>query len=268
MNKRQLIAGALGTALLVSALPGLAFAQDEEMTYAAEDVQWALGTLAGEPVPEDVEVTMLLSGGEVNGSAGCNSYFGNYEIDEAGLTFPEPFGVTAMICEGPQQETEDAYLPLLQTTAGWVVDDEGMLHLSDAEGTEILVYGQPPVDITATDIATLTAELESLQMQIDEASEAVDELIAAAESVNVKKITNRIAANEDSIAALEKKTKGLNVDNLKSRIKANEEAIASLTKQVNNLKNRVKALEENDKVQDERLTAIEEAIPVPEQPLP
>ena len=264
MNKPQLLAGALSAALLVSALPGLALGQDEETSYAAEDVQWVLNTLAGADVAEGVEVTLTLSGGDATGNAGCNSYFGTYEIDETSLTFPSPFGSTMMLCQSPAQETEDAYLPLLGGTAGWSVDEAGMLRLTDAEGTETLVYSEQPIDITATDVDALNAELESLQTQIDEATVAVEELTAAAESVNVKKITNRIGANEEAIAALQDQTKGLNVDNIKKRLKALETAVADLDKQLQNTKKRVKTLEDIAADHEARIAAIEAQVPIPE----
>ena len=256
MSKRQMVAGVMSASLLVAALPGLAFAQDAE-PYAAEQVEWLLQSWSdGEAmmdIPEGVETTLFLSGGDVNGSAGCNSYFGSYDIDESSLSFG-PMGVTAMICGEPAQSVEDAYLPLLETTAGWSVDDEGMLSLTDAAGTVVLVYGEPPVDITGTEVDALVAELENLQAQIDEASAEVAALAEDAASVNVKKITNRISANESDIAALQETTKGLNVANLKKRISANESDIA--------------ALQESDKKQDERITALEEAaleaVPLPE----
>jgi len=266
MNKRQLAAGVLSASLLVAALPGLASAQDEE-PYAAENVEWLLSSYAQDgtmaDVPEGVETTLLLSGGQAAGSAGCNSYFGAYEIDAESLTFPEPFGATRMLCQGPSQVVEDAYLSLLSATAGWVVQD-GMLNLSDAEGVTMLVFAEPPVPVTASDIAALTAELESLQTQIDEARTEVAALTEAAESVNVKRITNRIGANEDAIAALEQKTKGLNVDNLKRRISAAEAAIVELDKQMTNVKKRVKDLEAIAKDHEARISAIEEQVPVPE----
>ena len=155
MNKRQLFAGVLSASLLVSALPGLALAQDEttsDDSAMPEDTEWALASLAGETVPAEVETTLLLSGGEAVGNAGCNSYFGGYELDGEMLGFPTPFGLTQKFCEGPAQEVEDAYLPLLQETATWSIDDEGALSLADADGTVQLVFGEALVDVTATDV--------------------------------------------------------------------------------------------------------------------
>ncbi len=274
MNKRRLMAGALGASLLASAVPGLALAQDEE-PFAAEGVQWVLDTLSAEAIPEFVEVTLFLNGGEVVGNAGCNSYFGGYEIDAESLTFPEPFGSTQAICEEPVQAIEDAYLPLLQTTATWSVDDEGVLSLADADGNVALTYGEAAVDVTATDLDALTATLDDLQAQIDTATEAVATLTKAAESVDVNAFDKRVNTLEKDVTKLQNQAGEVNVPKQKKRIDANETAIAANTKAITNLSNqldklkdRVKALEASDKDQEKRIAALEEAVfeaaPLPE----
>ena len=88
MNTRKSRAGALAASMLLGALPGVALAQDAEAEITPEGVEWTLTTLAGDAVPAEVETTLFLSGGEVVGNAGCNSYFGSYEIDGDALTFP------------------------------------------------------------------------------------------------------------------------------------------------------------------------------------
>jgi heat shock protein HslJ/uncharacterized coiled-coil protein SlyX len=283
MNKRPLIAVALSSSLLLAALPGLAFGQDDPASsLSPEGAEWALTTLAGETIPAEIGTTLFLSGGEVVGNASCNSYFGSYELVDDALTFPTPFGVTQKFCDGPVQAVEDAYLPLLQTTATWSIDEEGALSLADADGVVQLVYGEAAIDITATDVDALTAALGDLQNQIDEANAEVAALEAEAASINVNKFDKRLTATEASVKGLENKTKGLNVDGLKSRISANEKAIADLQKKASNLTNRVKALEntdanlkkrinaleKTDQNHEKRIAALEEASPTPEQPLP
>lgn len=270
MNKRSLLAGALSASLLAGALPGLALAQEEAVLYPVEGVQWQLQTLAGGDVPEGVEVTLFMNGGNVNGSAGCNSYFGGYVIDATSLTFPDPFGVTQKLCDEPAQSVEDQYLPALQATAGWTVDDEGLLRLTDADGNESLVFGEPPVEITATDIAALAETLASLQAQIDQAEAEVVAVAEATANIPVNQFDKRVKAVEKRVADLEDKTKGLNVDGLKKRISANEKAIAELQAQVETLqktidrfRDRIKALEEADKDHVKRIKALEEAVFVP-----
>ena len=118
-------------------------------------------------------------------------------------------------------------------------------------GSAIGVAGQSEVETRPAAIASVD---ELFSVTLDEASAEVTALAEDAASVNVKKITNRIGANEDDIAALQEKTTGLSIANLKKRIGANEDAIA--------------ALQESDRKQDERITALEEAaleaVPLPE----
>jgi heat shock protein HslJ len=263
MHKRQLFAGALTAGLLVSALPGLVFAQDDDAAASPEGVEWTLTTLAGEPVPEGVETTLLLSGGEAVGNAGCNSYFGSYELDGDSLTFPDPFGVTRMFCEGPQMEVEDAYLPLLQATATWSIDDEGALSLADADGAVQLVYAEAPVDITASDVDALVATLGDLQTQIDEASAEVAALTAAAESIDVNRFDRRLNAAEQSISGLEEQVGDVNSVNLRRRIVALEETVARLDRTIDRFRERIIALEDTTKEQNRRLKALEDAVFVP-----
>ena len=63
-------------------------------------------------VPDELMVTLLLDAGEASGSAGCNAYFGGYEITAESLAFG-PLGSTLALCEPPEQDVEDAYLALL-----------------------------------------------------------------------------------------------------------------------------------------------------------
>ena len=137
----------------------MALAQDEDTQVTPEGVEWTLATLAGEAVPESVTTTLFMSGGEVVGDAGCNSYFGSYELDGDALTFPTPFGSTLKMCEEEAMAVEDAYLPLLQATASWAIDEEGALSLADADGAVHLVYGEATVDVTASDVDALVATL-------------------------------------------------------------------------------------------------------------
>jgi heat shock protein HslJ/uncharacterized coiled-coil protein SlyX len=259
----------MSVSLMTAALPGLASAQDETVVYPVEGVQWQLSSYldggAIVDVPEGVEVSLLMNGGEAVGNAVCNSYFGSYEIGAESLTFPNSFGSTQAFCAGPGEAVAAVYLSLLQPVEGWTVDEAGMLELTGPDGEVSLIYGEAPVTITATDLEALADELANLQAQIDQAE-------ADLESLNVQKMNNRISANEESIDKLDKKTKGLNVDGLKKRISANEKAIADesakvadLNKTVNKLRDRIKALEESDADQEARITALEAA---PEQPQP
>ncbi len=260
MNTRKLIAGALGASLLIGAMPGMALAQDDGTEATPEGIDWVLSTLAGDAVPEGVEVTLVLSGGEAVGSAGCNSYFGSYELDGDALTFPDPFGLTQRLCDDSVMAVEDAYLPLLQETASWSIDDAGALSLADADGTVGLVYGEAPIDVTGSDVEALVATLGDLQTQIDEASAQVAAVAAETEAIPVNKFDKRVKKLED-------KTEGLNVEGLKKRISALEKEtadqaakIADINLTINKLRDRIRVLEASDAEQEERISALEEAV--------
>jgi len=264
MNKRQLIAGALSASLMVSVLPGPALGQDEPAdSLSPEGVEWTLSTLAGEAVPESVETTLFLSGGEVVGNAGCNSYFGSYELEGDALTFPNPFGVTLKLCEEPAMAVEGAYLPLLQDTATWSIDEEGALSLADAEGTVQLVYGEAPVDVTQTDVDALVSTLENLQAQIDQASAEVSALAEEAASIDVSRFDRRLGAVEENVAGVQEQLGNVNVVNLRRRVAALEETVERLDRTSTRFSERIAELEKTAREHNRRLDALEDLVPVP-----
>lgn len=266
MNERQLTAGALSAALLVSLLPGLALAQDDELSdgLSPEGVEWTLVTLAGEPVPDGVETTLFLSGGEVVGSAGCNSYFGSYELEGNALTFPNPFGTTLKMCEEPVMAVESAYLPLLQETAIWLIDDDGALSLADGEGTVQLIYGEASVDVTASDVDALMTTLETLQQQIDEASAEVAALAEEAASIDVNRFDRRLGAVEEEVANVQEQLGGVNAVNLRRRIATVEETVERLDRTSTRFSERIAELERMAREQNRRLNSLEQATAAPE----
>ena len=106
-------------ALLV--LAGLtALAGCQELASPLEDYEWVLTSHGKywEPlgVLPNTEVTAYFDSGtkEVSGSAGCNRYFGSYEVDGLTLTITGPIGVTEMWCGEEIGEQERVYLEALQ----------------------------------------------------------------------------------------------------------------------------------------------------------
>lgn len=267
MKFKKLLAGALGTSLVLGALPGMAAAQDEPLALSPEGVEWTLTTLAGEPVTEGVEVTLFLSGGEVVGNAGCNSYFGSYELSEDSLVFPNPFGTTLKLCEDEVMAVEGQYLPLLQATIDWSINDEGALSLTDEDGVVQLVYNEAPIDITTSDVEALVAALGDLQAQIDAASAQVAAVAEETANIPVNRFDKRVQAVErrsenqgQRITDVERKTQNLNVQNLQRRISALEETVTRLDRTIDRFRDRIIALEEFDRAQEVRLRALEEEV--------
>lgn len=264
MNTRRLTAGALSAALLLGALPGMALAQDADAQITPEGVEWTLATLAGEAMPEAVTTTLFMSGGEVVGDAGCNSYFGSYELDGDALTFPTPFGSTLKLCEDEAMAVEGAYLPLLQATASWAIDEEGTLSLADADGAVQLVYVEELVDVTASDVDALVATLGDLQSQIDEAAAEVAAVAAETAAIPVNRFDKRVSDVERRadthgrrITELERRTEGLNVQGLQRRISALEETVTRLDRTIDRFRDRILALESTAQDHEQRLAALE-----------
>ena len=99
---------------------------------ALEDTKWVLQSY-GEPgnltdVIVDTEITaeFVSSEGTVKGSAGCNSYFGSYELEDSQLSIPGPIGATEMYCAEPEgvMDQEQAYLAILQLAESYEINGD------------------------------------------------------------------------------------------------------------------------------------------------
>jgi len=78
-----------------------------------EGMTWRLVQLdRNRPVPKDVAVTAIFQKGQVNGSAGCNRYFGNFSGTPYALKVG-PFGATRRMCEANVMAVEDPFLRAL-----------------------------------------------------------------------------------------------------------------------------------------------------------
>lgn len=158
-------------ALLVSVMIGtasiVAVAQDAATEPEGPNWQLTQYTVDGAlvAVPDDVPASLLLENGQAGGSAGCNTFFGSYQIDGQAITFGEDFGSTKRFCGGDAQVVEAAYLATLPTMTGWAISD-GALSLSDAAGAIGLVYGSTMDEVAPTDIDRILALLESMQAQV------------------------------------------------------------------------------------------------------
>jgi len=110
-----------------------------------EDTTWILEAY-GKPdnlrvVLEGSEITAIFGSaeGQVNGSAGCNSYFGDYQVNNDKLAI---LGIahTERACFEPEgvMEQENQYLKILRAVVSYQVQD-GELQINS--GDEILIYG-------------------------------------------------------------------------------------------------------------------------------
>ena len=128
--------------LLLSSMIGLA-----SCSYGSsiEDTDWVLQSYGEfgnlKDVLTDTEITaeFVSSEGTVEGSAGCNSYSGSYEVKDSQLSIPGPIAATEMYCMEPEgvMEQERQYLEILQAAKSYSVED-GELHINC--GGQVLVY--------------------------------------------------------------------------------------------------------------------------------
>ena len=115
-----------------------------------EDISWQLeaygdrGSL--QALIEDTKITAEFkkAEGQVVGSAGCNGYFVEYEIDDLELTITPPIGATMMMCFPPPiMEQEQEYLNLLETAETYLVHNEKLI-ISCSDNKEMVFIEEIP----------------------------------------------------------------------------------------------------------------------------
>lgn len=107
---------------------------------------WRLESVGttGESVPvlSGTEITLNFAfGGELRGSAGCNSYFAGYELGEDARILIQQIGTTRMACGDPEgvMAQESQYLIALSQATFFAIDDE-RLTLFDRERNATLHF--------------------------------------------------------------------------------------------------------------------------------
>lgn len=102
-----------------------------------EGIQWYLTEVDGSPVSPtagDKQPHMLLDPVEkqATGFAGCNNFFGSYELNGSSLTFG-PMGATRMACPDLETGLEASVFEALENTREWKIEG-GDLLLLEANG--------------------------------------------------------------------------------------------------------------------------------------
>jgi heat shock protein HslJ len=106
-----------------------------------DDTAWELTTIGGLPLVAGSTITLAFEGGEIDGNAGCNHYFGSYSLNSVGGFQPGAIAMTEMACldtEGVMQQ-ELVYLEYLGSAVK-AVRIGNQLKLQDASGEDILVF--------------------------------------------------------------------------------------------------------------------------------
>jgi heat shock protein HslJ len=117
----------------------------DDSAAALEGTKWTLLSYGTPDSPQvlvgDTEITLEfdVAGGQINGSAGCNSYFGDIEIKGNELSVGM-VGSTEMYCMDPEgvMEQETAYTSALTLVESYQIQDE-QLRITCADG-QVLVF--------------------------------------------------------------------------------------------------------------------------------
>ena len=116
-------------AVLALSIPGVAGASEANLEVTMENTHWQLVRYLDESgqwarALSKPEVDIVLEGGELGGSAGCNRYFGGYELDGEKIRFTSQMGSTQMACVPAVTEQEQRYLALLPQATSWSVEND------------------------------------------------------------------------------------------------------------------------------------------------
>lgn len=78
--------------------------------------------------------------GKFNGNAGCNNFFGSYEVEENKLSLGA-IGSTKMACEEEVMKAETTYLSALESTASYQITGQ-TLQIRDADGNTLITFSK------------------------------------------------------------------------------------------------------------------------------
>lgn len=103
-----------------------------------DGTDWVLTSLDGDSPVGGASFTLAFADGQMNGTAGCNLYFGDY--DQSGNTLSIPMiGMTEMYCMDPQgiMDQEGVYLGILSRVNTFSVVGS-QLRIDTADGAFLL----------------------------------------------------------------------------------------------------------------------------------
>ena len=149
----------LGSTLEIAYAGGSGVLRYSSLHLPLENVRWVLGSIDGQPLPLGVEVTAIFTPGEdsqenaLNGSAGCNGYFGSYTIEGQNLEIG-PLGATQMMCDEQVMQVESAFLAGLESAQSY----ETMLKqltITTASGSLTFFADRAPLEGTLWTLTSL-----------------------------------------------------------------------------------------------------------------
>ena len=130
---RQIVFCFLAVSLFFSCKPA-------EKSASLTGTKWVLESMNGREVKlkePTSEVFMTLEDGKVNGKAGCNSFFGSYELGEGNQLDFGPMGATKMAC--PDMDIEVFFFTMLDSTRIYTIEGN-KLSLKDVNEGVLVVF--------------------------------------------------------------------------------------------------------------------------------
>ena len=120
-----------------------------------ENVRWLLASIDGQALPEGVSADVLFTpagspaaqseDNAVNGSAGCNTFFGAYTVAGDTLNVPGPFGLSQMMCEDAAMQVEQAFLAGLESAQTYQIMLNQLI-IRTATGSLLLYADRMPLE--------------------------------------------------------------------------------------------------------------------------
>lgn len=132
-----------------------------------EGTEWTLVSIDGAAPADGTEITLVLDGEGVAGSAGCNRYSGSYTLNGDTVTFG-PFVTTRMACPQPIMQQESAFLTALEGAATFKIAD-GQLTIVSASGVTLIFAPAPSLSSNEWTLVSINGDavLENTSITIN-----------------------------------------------------------------------------------------------------
>jgi len=103
--------------------------------------QWQVVSVDGVAPADKQPRTLVINSEKVSGKAGCNNYFGGYQLNGDQIIF-EQIATTEKYCAEAIMDEEQRYLQYLDRIEAWKVE-KGQLLLLDGNDQEVIRLSRP-----------------------------------------------------------------------------------------------------------------------------
>ena len=134
---RLLVVVALA-AIAAACGPGTDMSPGPSAPSSLEGTAWRAMSVSGAPPVAGREPTIVFTADQINGTTGCNQFFGGYTYVDGALTLSK-VGMTLMACEDAVNTVEAAYTKALNGATTATVDSDGRLLIGGTGGQVLFV---------------------------------------------------------------------------------------------------------------------------------